>query len=252
MESEDIIATHPDTQNFEEDNKNALILNGTLLSETQTGVNAALGATNLTSSKTSFGSVDLNKKSSEVRFQDSRTPFSKRLEMLSQGISSKSSVMIPESRSCEGSHDYAESTHDIIRLKENKGKVQENRTITNQPDISHLQIDVSQNNAETETTSVSEKNSESASDDEKNNLIEIFDLKIEIDEEYLPEAETNSNKRTRLSSPEDASISNQSFLPVAPVPTILNQTSEEEKPNVKSKSSGRPVRKTRGKRKIDK
>ena len=252
MESEDIIATHPDTQNFEEDNKNALILNGTLLSDKQTGVDTTLGVNNLTSSKTSFGSVNLNKKSSKLSFQDSRTPFSKRLEMLSQGISSKSSVMIPESRSCEGSHDYAESTHDIIRLKENKGKVQENRSITNEPDISQLRKDVSQNNAETETTSVSEKNSESASDDEKNNLIEIFDLKIEIDEEYLPENEPNSNKRTRLSSPEDASTSNPSFFPVAPIPTISSQTSEEERPNVESKSSGRPVRKTRGKRKIDK
>ena len=140
----------------------------------------------------------------------------------------------------------------MISLKENKGKVQENRTITNEPDISHLRKDVSQNNAETEKTSASEKNSESASDDGKNNLIEIFETKIEIDEEYLPENEPNSNKRTRLSSPEDASSSNPSFFPVAPILTISSQTSEEEKPNAESKSSGRPVRKTRGKRKIDK
>ena len=242
MESEDIIATHPDTQNFEEDNKNALILNGTLLSDKQTGVDTTLGVNNLTSSKISFGSVNLNKKSSKLSFQDSRTPFSKRLEMLRQGISSKPSVMIPESMSCERSHENAELSRNIIRLKENKGKVQENRTITNEPDISQLRKDVSQNNAETEKTSASEKNSESASDDEKNKCL---GKRLFIDEENRPETKPNLNKRTWLSSPEHASTSNQSFFPVAPISTILSQTSEEQKTNVKSKSSGRPVRTTR-------
>ena len=50
MESEDIIATQPDTQNFEEDNKKSLILNGTLLSDTQTSAKSTLGLTNVTSS----------------------------------------------------------------------------------------------------------------------------------------------------------------------------------------------------------
>ena len=247
MESEDIIATQPDTQNFEEDNKNSLKLNGTLLCDTHTSIKTTLGFTNFTSSKTSSGSLNLNKKPSNLSFQDSRTPFSKRLEMLRQGISSKPSVMIPISLSGERSRDNAESIQDNSRLKENKE--QENKAIINQPNTSQQQKDVSQNAAETETTFASGTNSESTSEDEKNNYL---GKRLFIDEEILPEIEPNSNKRTRLSSPEDASTSNQSFFPVAPIPTILSQTSEEEKPNAKSKSSGRPVRKTRGKRKIDK
>ena len=58
MESEDIIATQPDTRNFEEDNKNSLKLNGTLLSDTQTSIITTLGLTNFTSSKTSFESLN--------------------------------------------------------------------------------------------------------------------------------------------------------------------------------------------------
>ena len=76
MESEDIIATQPDTRNFEEDSKNSLKLNGTLLSDTQTSIITTLGLTNFTSSKTSFESLNLNKKPSNLSFQDSRTPFS--------------------------------------------------------------------------------------------------------------------------------------------------------------------------------
>ena len=249
MESEDIIATQPDTRNFEEDNKNSLKLNGTLLSDTQTSIITTLGLTNFTSSKTSFESLNLNKKPSNLSFQDSRTPFSKRLEMLRQGISSKPSVMIPGLISSERSQDKAELSHDTSRVKEKNGKVHENKTMTNEPDVSQQQKDMSQNTTETETTFASEKNSKSTSDDEKNNYL---GKRLFIDEENISETEPNSNKRSRLSSPEDASTSNQSFFPVAPIPTILSQTSEEEKPNVKSKSSGRPVRKTRGKRKIDK
>ena len=249
MESEDIIATHPDTQNTDDDNKNSLILNGTLLSDTQNGVKTTVGLTNFTSSKSSFGSVNHNKKSSNLSFQDSRTPFSKRLEMLRQGISSKPSVMIPMSLSGEHSSANAELSQDTNRLTELNVKEQEDKTITNHPNVSKQLKDVSQSTAETEETLASGMNSESTSDDEKDNYL---GKRLFIDEENVSESEPNSNKRTRLSSPEDASTSNQSFFPVAPIPTILSQTSEEEKPNVKSKSSGRPVRKTRGKRKIDK
>ena len=247
MESEDIIATQPDTKSFEEDNKNSLVLNGKLLSDTQTSAATTLGLTNLTSSKTSFGPLKLNKISSNLSFQDSRTPFSKRLEMLRQGISSNPSVMSPGSMSGEQSRANTELSQISTRLKENKEKV--NKTIANQLDVSQQQNDVSQNTTETEKMLASVTNSESTSDDEKNDYL---GKRLFIDEENLSETEPNSNKRKRLSSPEDASTSNQSFFPIAPIPTILSQTSEEEKPNVKSKSSGRPVRKTRGKRKIDK
>ena len=92
----------------------------------QTGVKTTVGLTNFTSSKSSFGSINHNKKSSNLSFQDSRTPFSKRLEMLRQGISSKPSLIIPGLISSERSHDKAELSHDTSRVKEKNGKVQEN------------------------------------------------------------------------------------------------------------------------------
>jgi len=77
--------------------------------------------------------------------------------------------------------------------------------------------------------------------------------RLYIAEDNDSDKESNSNKRKRLNSTEDNDVSSySSFIPIGPIPTILSQSSEEEKSNVKSTKAKTTTRRTRAKRKTSK
>ena len=238
LESEDIIAAQPDAINLEGDNKNAL---RDILANNTPNTVALNGLTSSSDSVTSFKHIQ---NTSSLSFQDSRTPFSKRLEMLSKGISSEPS-MIPLACSEDTKSEtpiLAKDCNNFGRGK--KRKKQESKVNKNKQDDAKQQRDSISEAVKPETKKVIlDRNSESASDDDGGRLV--------IAEDNQSENESNSNKRKRSTSTEDVPAPYPAFMPIGPIPTILSQISEEEKPNVKSKSSNRPVRKTRVKRKTN-
>ena len=75
--------------------------------------------------------------------------------------------------------------------------------------------------------------------------------RLYIAEDNDSDKESYSNKRTRLNSSEDSDVPPySSFIPIGPIPTILGQSSEEEKSNAKSTNA--TTRRTRSKRKTAK
>ena len=236
LESEDIIAAPPDARNLEGDNKNAL--RDMLANNTPN----AVALNGLTSSSDSVASLNHSQNTTSLSFQDSRTPFSKRLEMLSKGISSEPS-MIPLACSEDTKSEtpiLAKDCNNFGRGK--KRKKQESKVNENKQDDAKQQRDSISEAVKPETKKVIlDRNSESASDDDGGRLV--------IAEDNQSENESNSNKRKRSTSTEEVSTPYPTFMPIGPIPTILCQISEEEKSNVKSKSSNRPVRKTCAKRK---
>jgi len=236
LESEDIIAAQPDTRNLEGDDKNAL---RDILANNAPNTAVLNG---LTSSSDIVVPLNHNQNTSSLSFQDSRTPFSKRLEMLSKGISSKPSSIIPLACSEDTKFESPNLVKESNFGRGKKRKKQEIKANKNKPDDANQQKDLITDSVKSETKKVIlDRNSESASDDDGGRLV--------IAEDNQSENESNSNKRKRSSSSEDVPAPYPAFMPIGPIPTILSQISEEEKPNIKSKSSNRPVRKTRVKRK---
>ena len=247
LESEDIIAAQPGAPNVDEDRKEGITLNGILCHDNQDnhsstqGLNGSMASVNKTIRQNQY------QKASALSFQDSRTPFSKRLEMLRQGISSKAPIISPVTSAEVAKPGSPESFKDSNDGKGNKSKRQERKTNRKSRDVAEegkesapVGKDAGVNNV------IIQKNGDPASDEEKNNYL---GKRLYIAEESHIENETNSNKRKRLSSSDNSSGTYSTFIPIGPIPTILNQSSEDEKSNAKSKTSNRPIRKTRGKRK---
>ena len=160
-----------------------------------------------------------------LSFQESRTPFSKRLKMLSRGISTRS--LNQKELDVEG------------KLKMNLTRphqVNEDKSVS-------LEDTKALNNKE----SITEKDKDGAKESEKYSGKRLF-----IAEDNDSDQDSNPNKNKRSKNSEDGNLNYPSFMPIIPIPTILNQTSDEEKSKLKLTKCSRPIRSTRQKRKVTK
>ena len=224
LESEDIIAMHPpdtlsDTDHSKTDKRDF----NTHLKEFE-------------SSQTTYHdnkakSANANTLPVTLSFQESRTPFSKRLEMLSRGISSRPSNTASSSSSEEWLTNYS------MNLKQEKvGEMEDDPAFANVYDT-HQQngVNIFEENEQLESKIVIDQN------DSDHNLM--------IDEDCgSDQNESRSNKRVRLDRNGSGDMSpSTSFIPVAPIPTILGLTSEENTVANQGKAK-QPPRKSRAKR----
>ena len=224
LESEDIIAMHPpDTLSETDHSKTDKRDFNNHLKEVE-------------SSQTTYHdnkakSANANTLPVTLSFQESRTPFSKRLEMLSRGISSRPSNTASSSSSEEWLTNYS------MNLKQEKvGEMEDDPAFANVYDT-HQQNGVSifEENGQLESKIVIDQN------DSDHNLM--------IDEDCgSDQNESRSNKRVRLDRNGSGDMSpSTSLIPVAPIPTILGLTSEENTVANQSKAK-QPPRKSRAKR----
>ena len=225
LESEDIIAVHPpDTLSDVDHSKNDKRDFNNHLKEIE--------ATQTTYHGNESKSADANTLPVTLSFQESRTPFSKRLEMLSRGISSRPSNTPSSSSSEEWLTNYS------MNLKKEKVSEIEDDTVFANLSDSHQQngVNVFDGNGQLESKLVIDQN------DSDHNLM--------IDEECgIDQNESRSNKKIRLDRNDSGDVSpGTTFIPVAPIPTILGLTSEENTVANQSKAK-QPPRKSRAKRK---
>ena len=224
LESEDIIAMHtPDTLSEMDNSKTDKRDFNTHLKEFE-------------SSQTTYHdnkakSANANTLPVTLSFQESRTPFSKRLEMLSRGISSRPSNTASSSSSEEWLTNYS------MNLKQEKvGEMEDDPAFANVYDT-HQQngVNIFEENEQLESKIVIDQN------DSDHNLM--------IDEDCgSDQNESRSNKRVRLDRNGSGDMSpSTSFIPVAPIPTVLGLTSEENTVANQGKAK-QPPRKSRAKR----
>ena len=226
LESEDIIAMHPpDTVSEIRHSKTDKRDFNTHLNEVEASQTLHHG--------NKAKSADANTLPVTLSFQESRTPFSKRLEMLSRGISSRPTPNTPSSSSIEEC-----LTNYSMNLKKEKVGEFEDDTVFENLSNPHQQngVNVFEENGQLESKIVIDQN------DSEHNLM--------IDEECGNDKnESRSNKRIRLDRNDSGDVSpGTTFIPVAPIPTILGLASEENTVANQGKAKP-PPRKSRAKRK---
>ena len=218
LESEDIIELQPSENNS--DDKKSLVEPVTRAKHPK---DSQCSDTINDSAKDSINVQNVS--TTPLSFQESRTPFSKRLEMLSRGISTR--ALNQKGLDVEGKLKVNLSRPH--QVKEEKGVSPE--------DTKGL------NNKE----SIVEKEQDGVKESETYSGKRLF-----IAEDGDSDQDSNLNKNKRSKPSDDGNLNYPSFMPVIPIPTILNQTSDEEKSNIKLAKSSRPIRNTRQKRKITK
>ena len=217
LESEDIIAMQPPNTFSELDNSKT--------------VKGDFDASQTTCPGDKAKSVNANTLPVTLSFQESRTPFSKRLEMLSRGISSRPSNTASSSSSEEWLTNYS-----VNLKKENAGEMEDDAVFANlSGPYQQKGNNIFEENGQLESKIVIDQN------DSDHNLM--------IDEESgSDQNESRSNKRIRLDGNDSGGASpGSTFIPVAPIPTILGLTSEENSAANRSKAKP-PPRKSRAKR----
>ena len=224
LESEDIIAMHPpDTLSEIDHSKPDKSDFNTHLKEVE--------ASQTTYHDNKAKSANANTLPVTLSFQESRTPFSKRLEMLSRGISSRPSNTASSSSSEESLTNYS------MNLKQEKvGEIEDDAAFANLYDPHKRNgVNILEENEQLERKIVIDQN------DSDHNLM--------IDEECSSDQnESRSNKRVRLDRNGSGDMSpSTTFIPVAPIPTILGLTSEENTVANQGKAK-QPPRKSRAKR----
>ena len=219
LESEDIIELQPSENNSED--KKSLV--EPVTHEKHPKENREYCDTLNESAKDSVNVQNVS--TMPLSFQESRTPFSKRLEMLSRGISTRS---------------LNQKGLDV------EGKLKINLTSPHQV---NEEKDVSREdtNGLNKKESITEKDKEGAKESDKYSGKRLF-----IAEDGDSDQDSSSNKNKRSKHSEDGNLNYPSIMPIIPIPTILNQTSEEENSKLKLAKSSRPIRSTRQKRKMTK
>ena len=241
LESEDIIAMHPpdtlsNVDHLKNDKRELSEINNYCdnIVRNRRDINTHLKeieATQTTYHGNESKSADTNTLPVTLSFQESRTPFYKRLEMLSRGISSKPSNTPSSSSSEEWLTNYS-----LNLKKEKAGEIEDDSGFANSSN-SHQQngVNVFEENGQLESKIVIDQN------DSDHNLM--------IDEDCgSDQNESRSNKRIRLDRNDSGGVSpGSTFIPVAPIPTILGLTSEDNTVTNQGKAKP-PPRKSRAKR----
>ena len=188
-----------------------------------------------------------------LSFQESRTPFSKRLEMLRRGISTSGnklpSVMTPNNNTSMNGEDEIVQDKIISNNSTNKNQKRESKI-----NVKMRKLAERENLMSSEGENVLENKPSIEENETPQNSTEskkYSGKRLYIAEDNDSDKESYSNKRTRLNSSEDSDVPPySSFIPIGPIPTILGQSSEEEKSNAKLTNA--TSRRTRSKRKTAK
>ena len=246
MESEDIIALQPSEGDSENNKLIAENFNGTHV-ESNRDI-----AANFQVSNESLNSK--NPSTMPLSFQESRTPFSKRLEMLRRGISSSSNklpIVITPNHSATLNGQDESIPNNIQSRNEKKNNKRGSPINLKMRELAEREQSMIFRGDNSLESKIGQENN-----DEPENLPEstkYLGKRLYIAEDNNSDKELNSNKRKRLNSAEDSDVSSySSFIPIGPIPTILNQSSEEEKSNVKPTKAKVTTRRTRSKRKTTK